>query len=67
MVEHALMVWWSLKQSRMEKPLGYFSFQPVLHDWDNKACVCMMVHIKDPLLIEKSDPCSGSSGFLLVI
>ena len=36
-------------------PLCYFSFQPVLHDWCNKACgmcypVCGMVHIKEPLL-----------------
>ena len=32
---------------------GYFSFQPVLHDWCNKGrgmCypVCGMVHIKEP-------------------
>ena len=51
-------------------PLSYISFQPVLHDWCNKArgmCypVCWMVHIKEPLLlIRKSSPC-GSSGFLL--
>ena len=48
----------------------YFSFQPVLHDWCNKGrgmCypVCVMMHIKEPLLlIEKSSPC-GSSGFPL--
>ena len=51
-------------------PLGYFSFQPVLHDWCNKGCgmchpVCGMVHIKEPLLlIGKSSPCGGS-GFPL--
>ena len=47
-------------------PLGYFSFQPVLHDWCNKGrgmCypVCGMVHIKEPLLlIGKNSPCGGS-------
>ena len=50
--------------------LSYFSFQPVLHDWCNKACgmyhpVCGMVQIKEPLLsIGKSSPC-GSIGFPL--
>ena len=54
----------------MVDPLGYFSFQPVPHDWCNKGCgmyypVCGMVHIKEPvLLIEKSSPCGGS-GFPL--
>ena len=45
-----------------------FLYQPVLHDWVNKGCnMCYpsMVHIKDLLLlIEKSRPCSGGSGFL---
>ena len=51
-------------------PLGYFSFQPVLHDWCNKGrgiCypVCGMMHIKEPLLlIGMSSPCGGS-GFPL--
>ena len=55
----------------MVDPLSYFSFQPVLHDWCNKGrgmCypVCGMVHIKEPLLlIEKSSPYSGGSGFPL--
>ena len=46
--------------------LGYFSFQPVLHDWCYKGCgmcypVCGMVHIKEPLLlIRKSSLCGGS-------
>ena len=36
----------------MVDPLGYFSFQPVRHDWCNKGrgmCypVCGMVHIKE--------------------
>ena len=42
-------------------PLSYFSFQPVLHDWCNKGhgmCypVCGMVHIKEPLLLNKIFP-----------
>ena len=54
----------------MVDPLGYFSIQPVLHDWYNKSHgmyypVCGMMHIKEPLLIEKSSPCSGISGFPL--
>ena len=50
--------------------VGYFSFQPVLHDWCNNGrgmCypVSGMVHIKEPLLLlEKSSPCGGS-GFPL--
>ena len=57
----------------MVDPLSYFLFQPVLHDWCNKShsmCypLCGIVHIKDPLLlIEKSNPCSGGSGFPLAI
>ena len=61
----------SLDQSfRGLDPLSYFSFQPVLHDWCNKGCgmcypVCGMVHIKEPLLLnKKSIPCGGS-GFPL--
>ena len=55
----------------MVESLSYFFFQPVLHDLYNKGhgmqChVCEMMHIKDHLLlIEKSSPCSGSSGFPL--
>ena len=54
-------------RSFMVDPLSYFSFQPVLHDWCNKAVVCVilsgMMHIKEPLLlIDKSSPCCGS-GF----
>ena len=46
----------------MVDPLGYFSFQPVLHDWCNKRrgmCypVLSMMRIKEPLLlIGKSSP-----------
>ena len=52
----------------MVEPLSYFSAQPVLHDWCNKGRgmyypVCVMVHIKEPLLlIGKGSPC-GCSGF----
>ena len=52
----------------MVDPLSYFSLQPVLHNWCNKACgmcysVCGMMHIKEPLLlIDKSSLC-GISGF----
>ena len=55
----------------MVDPLSYFSFQLVLHDLCNKChgmCypVYGIVNIKDPLLlIKKSSPCSGSSGFSL--
>ena len=55
----------------MMDPLRYFSFQTVLHDWCNKGrglCyhLCGVVHIKEPLLlIGKSSPCSGRSGFPL--
>ena len=52
----------------MVDPLSYFS---VVHDWCNKGrgiCyhVCGMVQIKDILLlIGKSRPSSGGSGFPL--
>ena len=55
----------------MVDPLSCFSFQPVLHDCYNKGrgmCypVCRMVHIKQHLLlIGKSSPFSGGSGFTL--
>ena len=63
----SLMVRWVVRSIlHGVDPLSYFSFQPVLHDWDNKGCgmcypVCGMVHIKEPLLlIGKSSPCDGS-------
>ena len=44
-------------------PLGYFSFQLVLHDWQWYAIFCGMVHIKEPLLlIGKSSTCGGRGG-----
>ena len=53
-------------------PLSYFSFQPVFHDWCNKGCdmsylVCGMVHVNEPLPIEKSNPCSGGCEFFLYL
>ena len=48
--------------------LGYFPFQPVVHNWfiKGRGMYCSVygkVHIKDPLLlIEKSSRCGGS-GF----
>ena len=48
--------------------LGYFPFQPVVHNWfiKGRGMYCSVygkVHIKDPLLlIEKSSLCGGS-GF----
>ena len=48
--------------------LGYFPFQPVVHNWfiKGRCMYCSVygkVHIKDPLLlIEKSSLCDGS-GF----
>ena len=54
----------------MVDPLSYFLFEPVLHDWCNKAVVCVILsvgcnHIKETLLlIGKSSPCGGS-GFPL--
>ena len=48
-----------------------FLFQPVLHDWCNKGCGMYYTvwggACKDPLLlIGKSSPCSGGSGFPLL-
>ena len=46
--------------------MSYFLIQPVLHDWCNKGrgmcyAVCVMMHIKEPLiLIGKSSSCGGS-------
>ena len=54
----------------MIDPLGYFLFQPLLHDWCNKGLfmcypVCGMVHIKEPLLlIGKSSHVVAAAGFL---
>ena len=52
-------------------PLLDIVYIPPLHDWYNKGrdmcySVCGMVHKKEPLLlIEKSSPRSGGSGFPL--
>ena len=50
-------------------PLGYFSFQPVPHDWCNKGrgmCypLCGIMHIKEPLLLIEKSSLYGGSGFL---
>ena len=49
--------------------LGYFSFQPVPHDWCNKGrgmCypVCGMMHIKEPLLLIETLAYVAAAGFL---
>ena len=53
-------------------PLGYFSFQPVPHNWCNKCCGmcypgCGIVHIKEPLLLIEKNSLCGSSRFPLSI
>ena len=68
-VECSLMVRWVVGSIlRGVDPLGYFSFQPVLHDWCNKGCgmchpVCGMVHIKELLLLIGKSSLCGGSGF----
>ena len=56
--------------SLMVEPLNYFSFQPVLDDWYNKGrgrpmwySVCLMVHIKEPLLIIGKSNLVAAAGF----
>ena len=61
----------SLDWSFMVDPSSYFLFQPVLHNCNNKGSgmcysVCGMLHIKYPNW-KKSSPCSGSSGFPLLL
>ena len=51
---------------------SYFSFEPVFHDWGNKGRgmrypVCGRIHIKQPLLLIESSPCSCGSEFPLAI
>ena len=48
--------------------LGYFPFQPVVHNWFIKGCgmncsVYGKVHIKDPLLLNEKSRLCGGSGF----
>ena len=38
-------------RSFMVDPLGYFSFQPVPHNWCNSYPDCGMMHIKELLLL----------------
>ena len=55
----------------MVEPMSYFLFQPMLPYWYNKDCgMCYsiygIVHIRyQLLLIRKSDPWSGGSGYPL--
>ena len=53
-------------------PLGFFSFQPMPHDWCKKGCgmcypVCGMMHIKKLLLLIENSSICGGSGFPLTI
>ena len=50
--------------------LGYFAFQPVVHNWSMKGCgmccpICGKVRIKDPLLLIGKSSLCGDSGFPL--
>ena len=58
----------SSDRSFVMDPLGYFSFQPMPHDWCNKGSgmcypVCGMMHIKEPLLLIGKSSLCGGSGF----
>ena len=73
-VHHEGSIWWSIApwanvlttELHLAPHLLDVSFQTVLHNWSIKGCgmfypVCVMVHIKEPLLlIGKSSPCGGS-------
>ena len=65
---HVLVLSRSILLSGPSCSLGYFPFQPVVHNWfiKGRGMYCSVygkVHIKDPLLlIEKSSLC-GASGF----
>ena len=55
---------------RIDPPLSYFSYQPVLHDWYNKSRgmyypACGMMHIKEPLLLIGTSILCGGNGFPL--
>ena len=54
--------------SLLVEELSYFLFQPVLHDWCNKGCMCYpvsgMVHIKEPLLLIEKIAHVAAAGFL---
>ena len=50
--------------------LGYFPFQPVIHNWSIKGCgmccpACGEMHINDPLLLIGKSSFCGKSGFPL--
>ena len=67
------MVGWVVGSILHGGPIELFLVPAMHHDWCNKGrgmCypVCGMVHIKEPLLlIEKSSPYSGGSGFPLLL
>ena len=69
----ALVAQYTWDRSFMVDPLSYLAFQPVLHDGCKKGYgiyypVCGMVHIKELLLlIEKTSPYSGGSGFPILL
>ena len=60
-VEHLLMVQWVIDI------IAPFSFQPVIHNWCNRGMYCpfcVVVHIKDILLLIRMSSICGSSKFL---
>ena len=64
MVECLLMVQWVIGLIPLVKPLSYFSFQPVLHNWCNKGWgmyypLCGMVCIKEFLLLNRKSSCGS--------
>ena len=64
MVEHLLMVWWSLDRSFMVDRLSYFFlFHPVLHNWHNEGLICAILWNKNTLMLIKRVVCVVA-GFL---
>ena len=58
----------SILLSRPSCSLGYFPFQPVVHNWfiKGRGMYCSVygkVHIKDPLLLTEKSSLCGGSGF----
>ena len=75
-VEHSAVEVWillhgeSILHGRCICSLGYFPFQPVVHDWSMKSCglccpVFGKVHIKDLLLLIRKSSLYGNIGFPL--
>ena len=65
MVECLLIAQWIIGSIPHCGPIELFLYQPVFHKGYGMCYpISGMVHIKDPvLLIRKSNPCSGDSGF----